>query len=173
MKVREANQSIFVERNRIREEKRNFASEELPKHIDCSDIRQIEDYRNRISARRQSVSQYVNERLSRTEIEKSNGENAFEYFVNAVTDNSLILLDEPENSLSAMWQMELTKFLRGAVREFNCQFIIATHSPFLLSIPASTIYNLDANPITTMPWYELESIRCYYQLFKDNEHLFK
>lgn len=42
--------------------------------------------------------------------EKSNGETAFRYFVDAVKDDTLILFDEPENSLSAQWQIELSLF---------------------------------------------------------------
>ena len=87
--------------------------------------------------------------------------------------DAFVLLDEPENSLSAKWQIELSKFLAGASRVFNCQLIIATHSPFLLSIPGVKIYNLDALPITTSQWYELENIKYYYELFKDNEVYFK
>ena len=39
--------------------------------------------------------------------EQSNGETAFEFFVESIQDDSLILLDEPENSLSAKWQWSL------------------------------------------------------------------
>lgn len=88
-------------------------------------------------------------------------------------DDSLILLDEPGNSLSAMWQKELAVFIRGAVKEFRCQFIIATHSPFLLSIPEAKIYDLDATPIQESTWNKLESMRCYYDLFNNNKNLFE
>lgn len=86
---------------------------------------------------------------------------------------SIVLLDEPENSLSAKWQMELVRYIIGAVRAFRCQFVIATHSPFLLSIPGAKIYDLDQMPIKTEQWYNLENVRCYYQLFEDNKHHFK
>ena len=93
--------------------------------------------------------------------------------VDSIRDDSLVLLDEPENSLSAMWQKELAFFIMGAMREFNCQFIIASHSPFILSIPNARIYNLDSSPIQESKWNELESMRCYYELFKSNEELFQ
>lgn len=82
------------------------------------------------------------------------------------------MLDEPENSLSAQWQMELAQFLQGAIREFNCQLIIATHSPFILSIPGVKIYDLDVTPIQTGKWYDLENMKCYYELFKRHEDNF-
>lgn len=104
--------------------------------------------------------------------EQSNGETAYDFFVEAVHGETLLLLDEPENSLSAPWQKQLALFLQGAVREFRCQLIISTHSPFLLSIPGAKIYDLDATPITAKPWYRLENVRCYYELFKRYEELF-
>ena len=119
-----------------------------------------------------SCSKYVRSRLSPNHPEKSNGETAFNYFVKEIQDDSLIVLDEPENSLSAKWQIELARFLQGAARAFHCQLIIATHSPFILSIPGAWIYDLDAQPIQTDKWYNLENIRCYYELFKRNEKLF-
>ena len=118
------------------------------------------------------ASSYVKSKLKKVDDEKSNGETAFRYFVDAVKDDTLILFDEPENSLSAQWQIELSLFLRGAVREFNCQFVIATHSPFILSIQGAKIYDLDSTPICTNEWYKLENVRAYYELFKNNRDLF-
>lgn len=120
-----------------------------------------------------SCSSYIRSKLKANVQEYSNGETAFQYFVDAIQDNSLILLDEPENSLSAKWQIELTNFLARASRSLGCQLIIATHSPFLLSIPGVKIYDLDSNPIKPNKWYNLENIRHYYQLFKDNEIYFE
>lgn len=113
--------------------------------------------------------QYVMANLQRNTKEQLNGETAFEFFIDAIKDDSLVLLDEPENSLSAKWQMKLVKYITGAVRAFRCQFIIATHSPFILSIPGARIYNLDSMPIGVGRWYNLEN----YQLFKDNERFFE
>lgn len=123
-------------------------------------------------AKHKSCSRFVKANLQRNSREQSNGETAFEFFVEAIKDDSLILLDEPENSLSAKWQMELVKYIRGAVRAFRCQFIIATHSPFLLSVPGARIYDLDSFPIKTQRWFKLDNMRSYYELFKANEHLF-
>ncbi|WP_217934249.1 AAA family ATPase [Parabacteroides distasonis] len=93
--------------------------------------------------------------------------------MNAIKDNTLILLDEPENSLSTQCQMGLALFLQGAIRSFNFQLIIASHSPFILSIPGSKIYNLDVTPIEIDKWYNLNNIRCYFDLFKQHETYFE
>ena len=103
----------------------------------------------------------------------SNGETAFQYFVDSVGDEALVLMDEPENSLSANWQNELMVFLTGAIREFSCQLVIATHSPFLLSLPGARIYDLDAEPIQVSEWYKLENMRSYFELFDRNRALFE
>lgn len=169
---RDSNNNINLKRRDLRQEHFDKKNSELPRTIDLSDIVQVKTYGEIVEAKRHNVSHYINNRLNRTELEQSNGETGFHYFVESIRDDSLVLLDEPENSLSAMWQKELAFFIQGAMREFRCQFIIATHSPFLLSIPNAKIYNLDATPIRESKWNDLESMRCYYELFKSNEELF-
>ena len=66
--------------------------------------------------------------------EFSNGENAASFFQEKIVPNGLYLLDEPENSLSAQRQIELVAFIEDMTRYEHCQFVIATHSPFVLSI---------------------------------------
>jgi len=50
---------------------------------------------------------------------------------------------------------------------------IATHSPFLLSIPNAKIYDLDSIPVVTKKWFELKNIKIYYNFFKENESKFE
>lgn len=51
-----------------------------------------------------------------------------------ITDNSLVLIDEPEISLHPTWQEDFMKLLMNAFSGFvGCQFIIATHSPQIIS----------------------------------------
>ena len=82
------------------------------------------------------------------------------------------LLDEPENSLSPVKQQELVQFLENAVRFFGCQFVISTHSPFLLSMKGARIYDLDEDPVDVKKWTQLENVRAYYQFFKEHEDEF-
>lgn len=104
--------------------------------------------------------------------EYSNGESAFRYFTEKIEDNGLYILDEPENSLSPERQLELVKFIEDAARFFGCQFIISTHSPFLLSMREAKIYNLDRVPVQVEPWIELENVRTYYEFFKQHADKF-
>ena len=69
-------------------------------------------------SKRKTQSQYIRNRLMDNVREHSNGENAFQYFTEKITDNGLFILDEPENSLSPERQLELVSFLEDSVRFF-------------------------------------------------------
>lgn len=45
----------------------------------------------------------------------------------------VILMDEPEESLHPSWQSMLVPVLRRCAKENDCQFILATHSPQIIS----------------------------------------
>ena len=95
------------------------------------------------------------------------------FWQNEIKENSIYILDEPENSLSAVNQLKLKKFIEDSARFYGCQFIISTHSPFLLSLKNAIIYNLDKIPVSIDKWNELESIQTYYNFFKEKEDEFK
>lgn len=117
-------------------------------------------------------SQFVKERLVKNVDMFSNGETAMRYFTEHIDENSIYLLDEPENSLSIKFQIDLAKYISDSARYFGCQFIISTHSPILLSIEQAKIYDLDSYPVTTKKWTELENVRAYYNFFKQHEENF-
>lgn len=119
-----------------------------------------------------TMSKYVRRNAMDNVAERSNGESAFEYFVNKISGNGIFLLDEPENSLSPMRQLELVKFLEDSARFYNCQLIISTHSPFVLAMKGAAVYNLDADPVARCKWTELESVRTYFDFFKAHENEF-
>lgn len=54
------------------------------------------------------------------------------------------------------------------IRFFNCQFIIAPNSPFLLAIADALIYDLDQAPSRVSAWNELENIKLYAELFQNS-----
>ncbi len=119
-----------------------------------------------------SQSQYIRSRLMRNVAERSNGESALSLFVDAIHDNALYILDEPENSLSPMNQLELKYFLEDSVRHHGCQFIISTHSPFLLSLKGARIYDIDSNPVKISKWTELPCVKVYKEFFDENNFRF-
>jgi predicted ATPase len=133
-------------------------------------MRSLEDYdelKKYNEIRRTSKSEYTRRRVDRDVILHSNGESALGIFVRAIKDNALYLLDEPENSLSASHQKELAEYISGSARFYNCQFIISSHSPFLLSLKGAEIYDLDARPVCVKKWTELGCIREYAEIFRD------
>lgn len=98
--------------------------------------------------------------------EESNGETAISYFKDRLFADNLYLLDEPENSMAPAFQQELANFICLLAYRLDCQFIIASHSPFMLSMQGARIYDLDHNPVWQREWYELENMKAYYQLFQ-------
>lgn len=139
-------------------------------------LRSLEDYdqlKKVNLARSKSQSKYVRAQLMYNVREHSNGETAFLYFTEKIKENALYLLDEPENSLSPHRQQDLLRFLEDSARFYGCQFIIATHSPFLLSLKTATIYDFDERPARPKPWTQLSNVQLYYQFFKQHEHEFQ
>ena len=121
------------------------------------------------SARSNTQSKYIRKNLMDNVREHSNGESAFLYFSDKIQENALYRLDEPENSLSPEKQQELLKFLEDSARFFGCQFIIATHSPFLLSMKGAKIYDMDEEPVDVKKWTELPNVRAYFDFFMRHE----
>ena len=143
------------------------------KHFQMKSLDDYEHLKKVNSARSKTQSRFVRANLKDNVREHSNGESAFLYFSEKIQENGLYLLDEPENSLSPEKQQELLKFLEDSARFFGCQFIIATHSPFLLSMRGAKIYDLDEEVVDVKRWTELENVRAYYAFFKKHEREFE
>ncbi len=139
-----------------------------------SSFNQYEELKNEIDSKKMSVSKYVRTRLKNNNtIQESNGETALDFWENQIEDNSLYIIDEPENSLSAENQLKLKKFIEESARFYNCQFIIATHSPFLLALEFAKVYDLDSYPVKEREWTKLENVKAYYKFFKEHEKDFE
>lgn len=130
--------------------------------------KKVSDARNK----RKSQSQFIRSRLVRNIQERSNGESSLALFVDSIADDGLYILDEPENSLSPSNQLELKYFIEDCVRNHGCQFIISTHSPFLLSLKGAKIYDIDSCPVEIKKWTDLECVRVYREFFLENEFKF-
>lgn len=169
LNVRNINSGIDNKREKIFEEylDNKYSKFQMKSIEDLHILRKVNE------ARSKTQSKYVRHNLIDNVREYSNGENAFRYFISNIEENGLYILDEPENSLSPKRQIELVKFIEDHARYLNCQFIIATHSPFMLSIRGAKIYDLDENPVDIKRWTELENVREYYDFFKEHENEFK
>ncbi|CEH34791.1 AAA family ATPase [Romboutsia lituseburensis] len=166
--VRNINDGIDKKREDIFEEYLNTkgSSFQMSSLDDYDELKKI-NY-----ARRVTQSKFVRKKLTDNIREYSNGESAFKYFIEKIEENGVYILDEPENSLSPKRQVELVKFIEDAARFLGCQFIISTHSPFMLAMKGAKIYDLDESPVDVKRWTELENVRTYYEFFKEHEHEF-
>ena len=123
---------------------------------------QTEEYKHSWRMTKQiEIMKFANEKYS-------NGETSMQIFEQYLEPNALYLLDEPETSLSPTNQIKLAEEINQLARYFQCQFIIATHSPFMLGTLDAKIYNMDTVLLKTSEWYELENVRFFYDFFKSH-----
>jgi predicted ATPase len=89
---------------------------------------------------------------------QSHGESFLSLFRSRFVPDGLYLLDEPEAALSPTSQIALLAMLKDMVTDGG-QFIIATHSPFLLALPGATIWSFDERPPRAIAYDEAEHVR--------------
>ncbi len=101
--------------------------------------------------------------------ERSHGESFIQLVKNRFGENGLYLLDEPEAALSPSRQMTLMCLIDQLVKQ-NCQFIIATHSPILLSYREGEIFDLD-DGLKVKDYRDTEIYRLYRMYLDNPEYL--
>ena len=166
---RSLNENIDLKRKELLSE----YTEKRYSQLQMKSLEDLDELRKVVDAQRHTASRYVNENLMRDLPGKSNGESAFLYFTRHIQEGGLYLLDEPENSLSAALQLELAQFLEDSVRFYGCQFVIATHSPFLLALKGAKVYDLDRNPVDSCCWTEVPNVRAFYDFFHRHKEEFE
>lgn len=168
LNIRNINQGVDQKREELFKEYLEIkgSSFQMSSLEDYDELKRVNNVKSK------TQSKFVRENLMNNVREYSNGENAFRYFIEKIGENGLYILDEPENSLSPKRQLELVKFIEDAARFLDCQFIISTHSPFILAMRGAKIYDLDENPVYIKKWTELENVRTYYEFFKEHEDEF-
>jgi predicted ATPase len=77
---------------------------------------------------------------------RSHGE-AFLAMMSSWMNPGIILMDEPEAALSPQRQIVLLARILEQTRRGGVQFIIATHSPIILTFPGATLLSFDENGI--------------------------
>jgi predicted ATPase len=78
---------------------------------------------------------------------RSHGE-AFLSILSSWMAPGLILMDEPEAALSPQRQLFLLAQMVRLVREGGAQFVIATHSPILMTYPEACLLSFDGDRVT-------------------------
>ena len=103
----------------------------------------------------------------------SNGETTLQMLYDYIESDALYLLDEPEVSLSPANQTLLAEKINEMSRLLGCQFIISTHSPFMMGTLNAKIYNLDSGELEVVKWTDLENVRYIYEFFGRHKKEFK
>lgn len=98
----------------------------------------------------------------------SHGESFIQLMQNRFTENGLYILDEPEAALSPTRQMSLLCLINELVKD-GSQFIIATHSPILISYRHGKI--LDINNNLKEIKYEDTEIYQTYKMYLDRPYM--
>lgn len=168
LNIRNINEGIDQKREKLFEEylEAKYSDFQIKSMADYEQLKKVN------TTRSITQSRFVRNELMDNVREYSNGESAFRYFIEKIDENGLYILDEPENSLSPKRQLELVRLIEDSARYLGCQFIISTHSPFLLAMSGAKIYDLDENPVDVKKWTELENVRAYYEFFKRHENEF-
>lgn len=107
---------------------------------------------------------------------QSHGEAFLALFENRIEDG-VYLLDEPEAALSPARQLTFLTILQHLVSMKVAQFIIATHSPILITLPDATILSIEDGRFREVSYRETE----HFQLTRDflnaperyHRHLFR
>ena len=132
-----------------------------------------DEIRKNYETKTATMSKFIRGNLMNNTISlQSNGESSLMFWEKEIKENGIYILDEPENSLSAENTLKLKTFIEESVRFFNCQFIISTHSPFLLNLNEAVIYDLDKKDFVPVKYEDIPSVRTYYEFFKSNEDKF-
>jgi Predicted ATPase len=103
---------------------------------------------------------------------QSHGESFLSLVQNRFGSNGLYLLDEPEAALSPSKLMTLMVEINALIKE-NCQFIIATHSPMLMTFPKAQIYEFSENGIASVDYRETEHYRITREYLENPERMLR
>ena len=85
--------------------------------------------------------------------QQSHGESFMALFANRF-EQGIYLLDEPEAALSPQRQLSFLRIIHDLATPGHAQFLIATHSPIILSYPGATLYSLDGDGIQETTYRE-------------------
>ncbi len=104
--------------------------------------------------------------------EQSHGESFWALVMNRFGRNGFYILDEPEAALSPTRQMALISRIHDLVNK-GSQFIIATHSPIIMSYPCATIYALNEDGINKIQYTDTEHFQVTKDFLNNHEKMLK
>jgi predicted ATPase len=103
---------------------------------------------------------------------QSHGESFLSLFANRF-EQGLYILDEPEAALSPQRQLSFLKIIHDLETPGHAQFLIATHSPIILSYPGAVLFSLDGDRIREIAYRESDHYRVTRDFLNAPERYYK
>ena len=103
----------------------------------------------------------------------SHGEGFLKFFMSRITAKGLYLIDEPEAALSPTRQLSLLSLIMEKVKKTGAHFIIATHSPIMMSVPDSEVFYFQDGKISKIDYQETEHFQMTKMILENPESIFK
>lgn len=103
---------------------------------------------------------------------QSHGESFISLFANRF-EQGIYLLDEPEAALSPQRQLTFLKIIHDLVTPGHAQFLIATHSPILLSYPGAVLFSLDGESIKEIDYRDTQHFLITRDFLNSPERFYK
>jgi predicted ATPase len=105
--------------------------------------------------------------------QQSHGESFLSLFENHFGQQGIYILDEPEAALSPGRQLAFLALLHELEKSGRPQFIIATHSPMLLSYPGASLLSMDGGSIHEIDYRETEHYKITREFLNSPETYFR
>lgn len=102
--------------------------------------------------------------------QQSHGESFLSIVRNRFFGNGLYILDEPEAALSPMRLLTLMAEINELIKK-NSQFIIATHSPILMTFPNAQIFEFSQEGITNVNYQDTEHFQITKRFLENPEKI--
>jgi predicted ATPase len=103
---------------------------------------------------------------------QSHGESFISLFANRF-EQGIYILDEPEAALSPQRQLTFLKIIHDLSSPGHAQFLIATHSPIILSYPGAVLFSLDGDAIQEIDYRETKHFLITRDFLNAPERFFK
>jgi predicted ATPase len=104
--------------------------------------------------------------------QQSHGESFLSLFTHRF-EQGIYLLDEPEAALSPQRQLSFLSIIHELEKSGHAQFIIATHSPIILSYPGAVLFSFDGDGIQQIDYQDTEHYRVTRDFLNAPERYFK
>lgn len=104
--------------------------------------------------------------------EQSHGESFLSLFTNRF-EQGIYILDEPEAALSPQRQLSFLRVIHDLATPGHAQFLIATHSPIILSYPGAVLFSLDGGAIREVSYRDTQHFLVTRDFLNSPESFFK